>query len=129
VSNIIEQMIGAEAFAVLQREAGGTDYKVPGSLDSPRGQELTGWIGVDAARTLIGHAGGDALYVAGGRETTLRQRYTDIMRMHHEQGLHPAQIARQYRYVGGYSERQIWAVLAGDRRQAEAIIRQGDLFL
>lgn len=126
--NIIEHMIGLEAFDALRKQVGGTDYRVPSSPDCDSGRELAGWIGPEAARKLIGHAGGDTLYVNGANESVLRSRYAEIMRLH-AQGKSPAQISREYRFVAGYSERQVWAILAGDRKQAEAIIRQGDLFL
>lgn len=127
MSNLLEQTLGQEPFAQLVAHAGGTDYEVPERLDCPRGQELAEWIGDTAAAKLIDYAGGDTVYVKACHNDALRARYVDILRLRRK-GLTPAQIARSYTFQARYTERQIWAIVAGNPKEAAKALENGDLF-
>lgn len=117
--NLLAQVIGHDAFQALAVHAGGTDYRVPTSLDCPTGRQLTAWIGNQAADALIRYAGGDVVYVQRGAVSEREAREADILKMH-QAGMTPAEIAREYRYEARLSERSVWSILAR-RMYREAI--------
>lgn len=126
--NLLESVVGSESFRRLSASFGGTDYRVPATLECDSGAELVSTVGEEAARELVRYAGGDTVYIASGHALSLRQRYADIIRLH-QSGMNPAEIARRYTFIDRYSERQVWAILAGERRQARNLLNQADLFV
>lgn len=90
----------------LSRAFGGGDYNIPSNVTL----ELENAIGKQYAIRLVKWGGGSRIYVPAMAliEREIRRKEVKALR---EQGLTLREIAKQYRYIGRYTERQIWAIL------------------
>ncbi|CAK0754037.1 putative Mor transcription activator domain-containing protein [Gammaproteobacteria bacterium] len=109
--NEIERIIGQEAFEKLCAHYGGLDMCIPHSIDTQNGHYLTDIIGKEATEALINWGGSSRVYVPALHEAKLQKRREDILSLR-ERGKTIAEIAREYRFVGRYSERQVATILA-----------------
>ncbi len=111
--NLIERVIGHEAYIRLCTWTGGISLYVPTSLDAASGQHLLDEIGSAAAERLIAWAGGSSIAVPVRHEHEIRRRKRDIQAMR-RRGLMVQEISRFYRYESRYTERQIYRLLNDD---------------
>jgi len=109
--NEIERVIGAPAFRRLSEALGGCDYTVPSTIEGEAGAALLQAAGREAALLLIKWGGGARIYIPYSREMDVYQRKLTIREMR-SRGLPVREIARQFRFEGRYTERQIYALLA-----------------
>lgn len=103
----IEDIVGAEKYALLADAHGGTNYNIPSTIDSKRGENLAKIIGDEAAAKMISYAGGTSEYIRVGVE----KRHDAVIDMHNS-GMSINAISRKFRYEGRYSESQIKTILA-----------------
>lgn len=108
--NLIEEVIGREAFERLCAWVGGGDYSIPADPDSSQAKALGAQIGAVAAEALIAWGAGGRVYVPYLYAVELGRRRAEILSLR-ERGATIAEIARSYRYTGRYTERQIIALL------------------
>lgn len=107
--NLIEEVIGREAFELLCSWAGGSDLDIPRNIDLSSGQKLAQAIGAHAARALIAWGAGGRVYVPYLYVMELQRRQRDVRALR-AQGLTFREIARTYRYTGRYTDRQLIAL-------------------
>lgn len=115
----ISEVIGPRAFAILTAAVGGCDYNIPSSLDTPEGVALCEMIGAEDAARFVAWGGGARVYLPYSRDAILMERAMTIVELA-GRGVPIPEIARTFRYVGRYSERQIRMILAAARRAPEA---------
>lgn len=114
--NLIEDIIGRDAYLELCAWCGGTNYYVPSDAENFQGLELERAIGRPRARRLVEWAGGSVIYVPNRFAAALLNRRDQIMALR-KTGKTVQEISRAYRYVGSYTERQIWRVINTPREE------------
>ena len=112
--NLIERIIGREAYLTLCDWSGGISLYVPSSLDTASGQHLVEELGHDAAIRLIQWAGGSTIAVPSRNEQAIQRRRRELAVMR-RRGMTVQEIARIYRYEGRYTERQIYRLLSEEQ--------------
>lgn len=108
--NLIEDIIGHDAYLKLCEWCGGINYYVPSDAENFQGLELERAIGRPGARRLVEWAGGSIIYVPNRFAAELLKRRDEIMAMR-KNGKTVQEISRAYTYEGRYTERQIWRVI------------------
>lgn len=108
--NLIERVIGRDAYIALCDWTGGINLYVPSSIDTASGQHLAEEIGQEAAEKLIQWAGGSSIAVPSRRCHEIKRRKRDVQAMR-RRGLTVQEISRFYRYESRYTERQIYRLL------------------
>jgi hypothetical protein len=116
-TNEIERVIGNEAYLRLCAAVGGCDYQIPTVAFSELGDALVEMIGRVAAKQLIEWGSGSRIYVPYSRAREIDQRRLTLIEMR-ARGMSAAEIAREYRYEGRYTERQVYAILAASSAEA-----------
>lgn len=111
--NLIEDVIGRDAYLDLCAWCGGTSYYVPSDSEDANGLRLEHAIGRPGARRLVEWAGGSVIYVPSRYAAEIARRRDEIAALR-KRGKTVQEIAREYRYEGRYTERQIWAILLAD---------------
>jgi hypothetical protein len=111
--NLIERIIGREAYLALCDWSGGISLYVPSSLDTASGQHLCEEIGQEAADKLVQWAGGSTIAVPSRNDHAISRRRRELRTMR-RRGMTVQEIARIYRYEGRYTERQIYRLLSED---------------
>lgn len=109
--NLIEDIIGHDAYLDLCAWCGGTNYYVPSDSEDHNGLKLERAIGRPGARRLVDWAGGSIIYVPSRYVVELYRRRDEINVLR-RRGKTVQEIAREYRYEGRYTERQIWRLLS-----------------
>ena len=108
--NLIERIIGREAYLALCEWTGGISLYVPACIESDGGQDIVREIGRDAAEKLTEWAGGTSIAVPSRNDAAIERRRREIRTMR-RRGMTVQEIARIYRYEGKYTERQIYNLL------------------
>lgn len=108
--NLIEEVIGRDAYMELCAWCGGTTFYVPSDPENAQGLELERAIGAVAARRLIRWAGSSLVYVPSRFTAELIKRRDEIMALRNT-GKTVQEIARSYTYQGRYTERQLWRII------------------
>lgn len=108
--NLIEDIIGHDAYIDLCAWCGGVNYYVPSDAENKQGLELERAIGHAAARRLVDWAGGSVIYVPSRFAAELLKRRDEIMALRNR-GKTVQEIARSYSYEGRYTERQLWRMI------------------
>lgn len=120
--NLLLELLGEKDFVKLCEAFGGGDYNIPNKPCST----LTDAIGETAAHKLIQWGSGSRVYVPSLHCNAISQRRQEIQALR-DQGLTLREIAKQYRYVGSYTERQIWTILNEEQRDLLEVF-QADVF-
>jgi hypothetical protein len=107
--NLVEEVIGTEAFRLLRDWAGGGDFYVPLNLQSQI-EALEGKIGEEPARRLMAWAGGSRIYIISSEEYEIEKR-KDELRAMRNRGMTLEEISRNFRFESRYSIRQISRLL------------------
>lgn len=108
--NLIERIIGREAYLALCAWSGGISLYVPSTVETASGKHIAEEIGIEAAEKLIQWAGGSTIAVPSRNARTIEKRQREIKTMR-RRGMTVQEIARIYRYEGRYTERQIYRLL------------------
>jgi hypothetical protein len=120
----LSRLLGQDALNVLMAEVGGTDWDVPAHSATKRGQALCELLGDGPATRLMAECGGCRVYVGYDYDRVLRTRQAEMLAMR-EGGKSIDEIAREYRYTGRYTSRNVREVLNHGR---EVRLNQPGLF-
>ncbi|QFY90314.1 hypothetical protein D5125_12930 [Magnetovirga frankeli] len=110
-ANLIDEVIGRDAYLSLVEWSGGISLYVPATLDNSAGRELIQQLGQEAAEKLSAWAGGSSIAVPAELWRLRRKRQRDILAMR-RRGMTVQEISRKFTYQARYTERQIYRLLS-----------------